>query len=55
MNAVVLPGVTLADKTIVGAGAVVTKSSLVPGLTLVGVPAKPMQRNSDSSPRKYNE
>jgi hypothetical protein len=49
MNAVVLPGVALADKTIVGAGAVVTKSSLVPGLTLVGVPAKPMPRDSNSS------
>lgn len=44
MGSVVLPGVTLADRTIVGAGAIVTKSSFQPGMTLVGVPAKPMIR-----------
>jgi len=48
MNAVVLPGVTLAPKTIVGAGAVVTKSCYEPGLTLVGVPARSATKNLSS-------
>ncbi len=40
-NAVILPGVTLGDNVIVGAGAVVTKS--VPSNTIVaGVPARPI-------------
>lgn len=40
MNSIILPGVTLADNTIVGAGSVVTKSSLIPGNTIFGNPAK---------------
>lgn len=40
-NAVILPGVTLGDNVVVGAGAVVTKS--VPSNTIVaGVPARPI-------------
>jgi hypothetical protein len=42
-NAVILPGVTLGDYVVVGAGAVVTKN--VPdNTTVVGVPAKPIPR-----------
>lgn len=44
MNAVILPGVRLADRTIVGAGAVVTKSNSHPGQILTGVPACPRNR-----------
>lgn len=40
MNAVVLPGVTLGPRTIVGAGAVVTKSYPEGSCVLVGVPAR---------------
>ena len=40
MNAVVLPGVTLGDHTVVGAGAVVTKSFPDGNCVLGGVPAK---------------
>jgi acetyltransferase-like isoleucine patch superfamily enzyme len=40
-NAVILPGVTLGDNVVVGAGAVVTKS--IPDNTIVaGVPARPI-------------
>lgn len=35
---------TIADDTIIGAGAVVTKSITEPGLTWVGVPARPLRR-----------
>lgn len=38
-NAVILPGVVLGDKTIVGAGAIVTKSFKEDGLVLKGIPA----------------
>ena len=44
MNSVILPGVHLADFTIVAAGAVVTKSFLQAGQTLAGVPARPLKR-----------
>lgn len=40
MNVVVLPGVTLADNCIVGAGSVVTRSFLEPGSVIAGNPAK---------------
>ncbi|MFJ7974815.1 acyltransferase [Peribacillus sp. NPDC096379] len=40
MNAVILPGVTLGDSTIVGAGAVVTKSFEEGHCVIGGVPAK---------------
>lgn len=40
MNAVVLPGVTLGDHTVVGAGAVVTKSFPQGYCVIAGVPAK---------------
>ena len=37
---IILPGVTLAEKTLVAAGAVVTKSAELPKTLLAGVPAK---------------
>ncbi len=40
MNAVILPGVVLGDHTIVGAGAVVTKSFSEGSCVIVGNPAK---------------
>lgn len=40
MNVIILPGVTLADNCIVGAGSVVTKSFLEPGTVIAGNPAK---------------
>lgn len=40
MNSVILPGVKLGDKTIVAAGAVVTKSFEEGHVVLAGVPAK---------------
>lgn len=40
MNSIILPGVTLGDKTIVGAGSVVTKSFEEGNIVLGGNPAK---------------
>ena len=42
-NATVLPGLTIGESSIVGAGAVVTKD-VEPGITVVGAPAKPIRR-----------
>ncbi|AKL98625.1 acyltransferase [Endomicrobium proavitum] len=39
-NATILPGITIGENAVVGAGSVVTKSVL-PNLTVVGNPAKP--------------
>ena len=44
VGACAIGGITIASDTIVGAGAVVVKSSLEPGVTLVGVPARPVRR-----------
>ncbi|URN94002.1 MAG: acyltransferase [Candidatus Pristimantibacillus lignocellulolyticus] len=44
MNAVILPGVVLGDKTIVGAGAVVTKSFPFGNCVIGGVPAKKIKQ-----------
>lgn len=44
-GAVILENITLGDDVIVGGGAVVTKN-VDPGLTVVGIPAKPLVRNS---------
>lgn len=43
MNAVILPGVVLGDHTVVGAGAVVTKSFPEGHVVLGGVPAKKLR------------
>lgn len=43
MNAVILPGVTLGDHTVVAAGAVVTRSYPDGYVVLGGVPAKPIK------------
>lgn len=40
MNSVILPGVVLGDKTIVGAGAVVTSSFPKGHVVIAGVPAR---------------
>ena len=39
-NAQILGGITIADNVRIGAGAVVVKSVLTPGVTVVGVPGK---------------
>jgi serine O-acetyltransferase len=39
-NAQLLGGITIADGVKIGAGAVVTKSVLTPGITIAGVPAR---------------
>lgn len=49
MNSVILPGVTLGDRTIVGAGAVVTKSFEKGNCVIAGNPAKVI-RLLDSEP-----
>lgn len=41
-NSCVLPGIKVADGVSVGAGAVVTKDVLTPGLSVAGVPARPI-------------
>ena len=48
MNCIILPGVVLPDNTIVGAGAVVTKSPSSSGCTIVGVPAKSISISNNS-------
>lgn len=47
MNAVILPGVTLGPGTVVGAGAVVTKSFPEGELVLVGNPARSIRRTNN--------
>lgn len=42
MNSVILPGVVLGPRTIVGAGSVVTKSFIEGGVTIAGSPARPI-------------
>jgi carbonic anhydrase/acetyltransferase-like protein (isoleucine patch superfamily) len=46
-NAVILPGVTIGDRAVVGAGAVVTKS-IPDNSTVVGVPARPVGKLASS-------
>ena len=48
VNASLIPDVALASGVIVGAGAVVTKSCDEPSLTLVGIPAKPMNERCNN-------
>lgn len=43
-NAIILPGVTIASNSIIGAGAVVTKSFLEDGSIIVGNPAKKINK-----------
>ncbi len=44
MNAVILPGVTLGDHTVVGAGAIVTKSFPDGHCIIAGNPAKEIRK-----------
>ena len=44
-NAQILGGITIADGVKVGAGAVVTKSIEEPGVTVVGIPARIVNKN----------
>ena len=45
-GAIVLSGVEIGEKAIVGAGAVVTRS-VPPGITVTGIPAKPIMKKSE--------
>lgn len=49
MNSVILPGVTLGEKTIVGAGAIVTKSFPDGNCVIAGNPAKIIKRLESNS------
>ena len=44
VNSIILPGVQLASNCIVGASAVVTRSEIVEGSTLAGIPAKRIRK-----------
>ena len=43
-NAQILGGITVADGVRIGAGAIVTKSILIPDVTVVGIPAKVIEK-----------
>ena len=43
-NAQILGGITVADGVRIGAGAIVTKSILIPDVTVVGIPAKVIRK-----------
>lgn len=47
-NAQILGGITIADRVKIGAGTVVTKSILTPGVTVVGVPARIIEKKHES-------
>lgn len=55
MNAVILPGVKLGANTVVGAGAVVTKSFPEGSCVLGGVPAKMIKRIEKTDDREAGE
>lgn len=42
-NAIILPGVTIGDDVVIGAGSIVTKSFPEGGVVLAGVPARPLK------------
>ena len=47
-NAQILGGITIADGVRIGAGAVVTKSVLIPGVVVAGVPASIIKKSDES-------
>lgn len=47
MGSMLIGGVTIADDISIGAGAVVTKDFLEPGITIAGVPAKKLKDTRD--------
>ena len=51
-NSTLLPGITIADNCIIGAGSVVSKSCSEPGTVIAGNPAKPIG-SVDMMKRKY--
>ena len=55
MNSVILPGVTLGDHTIVGAGSVVTKSFPDGDCVIAGNPARMIRRLNSLEGEKENE
>jgi len=55
VNAVILPEVTLADHTIVAAGAVVTKSFMEPNWIIGGVPARKLKKINDYTGENFYE
>jgi len=46
-GAILLPGITIGDDAIIGAGSVVTRD-VAPGTTVAGNPARPVQSKQDS-------
>ena len=50
INVTVLPGVTIGENSVIGAGAVVTKD-IPPNCLAVGVPAKPIKFYKNKKPK----
>ena len=50
-NAMIMPGVSIADNCIIGAGSIVTKSFLDSGIIIAGVPAKNVGKIEDLKTR----
>ena len=52
VGAKIIGGVTIADNIKIGANAVVTKSFYEEGITLVGVPARKLERSLNENPER---
>lgn len=53
-NVCVMPGVTIGDNVVIGAGSVVTKD-IPSGVVAVGNPCKPVRKVKDDAPKKAEE